>query len=261
VGLSHHQWIAVRTTACVTLAATAMSFTLIWVWMQIDPVMTIHRAYLAATIIPLMISPVCSMVIQRAHVQVRELSDENQYLANHDELTGLSNRRAFFTRAKVLQANAEPGRQVFACAIADIDDFKRICEADSKGTGDFAVRQVGQLFQKAMQSGDLVARLDGNRFAFLINSSDEQEIMRAVERLRGAATSKPLVNPKTGRAIGNPTLSIGIVMSILAEGAGELMAHAEKAMAASSREGGDRVTFYSDTEHAATTSGWMIYRP
>jgi diguanylate cyclase len=177
-----------------------------------------------------------------------------------DSLTGLANRRSFNKASARIYANPELP-MMCGLAYVEIDDFKRICEADGKGTGDFAVRQVGLLFQKATQSGDLVARLDGNRFAFLINSSDEQEIMRAVERLRGAAKSKPLVHPKTGRAIGNPTLSIGIVMSILAEGAGELMAHAEKAMTASSKEGGDRVTFYSDTEHAATTSGWMIYKP
>ncbi len=173
MGLSHHQWIAVRTTACVTLAATAMSFTLIWVWMQIDPVMTIHRAYLAATVIPLMISPVCSMVIQRAHVQVRELSDENQYLANHDELTGLSNRRAFFTRAKVLQANAEPGRQVFACAIADIDDFKRINDSLGHHVGDDVLKGLSTVLSQVAPHGAIVARLGGEEFALAGRFADE----------------------------------------------------------------------------------------
>ncbi|WP_417417174.1 diguanylate cyclase domain-containing protein [Hoeflea sp.] len=177
-----------------------------------------------------------------------------------DPLTGLANRRSFNKAAARIYANPELP-MMCGLAYAEIDDFKRICEADDKGTGDFAVRHVGHLFKTATQAGDLVAHLDGNRFAFLINTSDEAEIMRVVDRLRVAAGAKPLIHPKTGRSIGHATLSIGIVMSPVAEGAGQLMSHAEKAMGTSSRDGGDRVTFYSNTEHAGTTTGWMIYKP
>ncbi|MEM5495551.1 diguanylate cyclase [Hoeflea sp. AS16] len=177
-----------------------------------------------------------------------------------DPLTGLANRRSFNKAAARIYANPELP-MMCGLAYAEIDDFKRICEADDKGTGDFAVRHVGHLFKTATQAGDLVAHLDGNCFAFLINTSDEAEIMRVVDRLRIAAGAKPLIHPKTGRSIGHATLSIGIVMSPVAEGAGQLMSHAEKAMGTSSRDGGDRVTFYSNTEHAGTTTGWMIYKP
>jgi len=177
-----------------------------------------------------------------------------------DPLTGLANRRSFNKAAARIYANPELP-MMCGLAYAEIDDFKRICEADDKGTGDFAVRHVGHLFKTATQAGDLVAHLDGNRFAFLINTSDEAEIMRVVDRLRIAAGAKPLIHPKTGRSIGHATLSIGIVMSPVAEGAGQLMSHAEKAMGTSSKDGGDRVTFYSNTEHAGTTTGWMIYKP
>ena len=45
-----------------------------------------------------------------------------------------------------------------------------------------------------------------------------------------------------------------------ADGAGQLMAHAEKAMGTSVKDGGDRVTFYSSKDHAGATTGWMIYK-
>lgn len=176
-----------------------------------------------------------------------------------DPLTGLANRRSFNKAAARIYANPELP-MMCGLAYAEIDDFKRICESDDKGTCDFAVRHVGHLLKTATQAGDLVARLDGNRFAFLINTADEAEIMRAVDRLRAAAGSKPLIHPKTGRSIGNATLSVGIVMSSVADGAGQLMAHAEKALGASSKDGGDRVTFYSSKDHAGATTGWMIYK-
>ncbi len=177
-----------------------------------------------------------------------------------DQLTGLANRRSF--NKSVARIYAKPELPVMCgLAYAEIDDFKRLCELDEKGTGDNYVRLVGQLLQKATQDGDIVARLDGSRFAFLINSSDEGEIMRAVDRLRFAAGTRPLIHSKSGRSIGKATLSIGITMSTVADGAGQLMGFAEKAMGTSSKEGGDRVTFYSNTEHSAAETGWMIYKP
>lgn len=178
-----------------------------------------------------------------------------------DQLTGLANRRSFNKAAARIYANPELP-VMCGLAYAEIDDFKRISEIDEKGTGDHYIRHVGNLIQAAMQSDELVAHLDGNRFAFLINSSDEAEIMRVIDGLRAAAGTKPLIHSKTGRSMGKATLSIGVAMSTVADGAGQLMAFAEKAMGVSSKDGGDRGTFYSNTElDGAKTGSWMIYRP
>jgi len=177
-----------------------------------------------------------------------------------DQLTGLANRRSFNKAAARIYANPELP-VMCGLAYAEIDGFKTIKEADDKGTGDHYIRHVGQLIQAAMQSDELVAHLDGNRFAFLINSSDEAEIMRVIDGLRAAAGTKPLINAKTGRSMGKATLSIGVAMSTVADGAGQLMAFAEKAMGVSSKDGGNRGTFYSDVDPDGAKTGWMIYRP
>jgi len=176
-----------------------------------------------------------------------------------DQLTGLANRRSFNKAVARIYANPELPTMC-GLAFAEIDDFKSLCESDDKGTGDHFIRHVGHLLQSATEEDDLVAHLDGNRFAFLISSSDEAEIMRVIDRLRAAAGSKPLIHSKTGRSLGKATLSIGVAMSSVADGAGQLMGYGEKAMAASLKESGDRVTFYSNTEHAGAKTGWMIYR-
>lgn len=177
-----------------------------------------------------------------------------------DPLTGLANRRSFNKAAAKIYANPELPTMC-GLAFAEIDDFKRFGDPDDKASLDNANRHVGQLFQSVVEDGDVVARLDGNRFAFLISSSDEAEIVRAVDRLRIAAASKPIINPKTGVSAGKITLSVGVAMSTVADGAGQLMGYGEKAMETSSREGGNRVTFYSNTEHDGAKTGWMIYQP
>ena len=85
--LSEHEWKAARTIVAVTLVATTISFVSIWIWAQIDPVLTLRRCYEASIVMPLLIAPLISFGVQRAHLKVRVLSDENQYLAHHDELT------------------------------------------------------------------------------------------------------------------------------------------------------------------------------
>lgn len=174
-----------------------------------------------------------------------------------DQLTGLANRRSFNKAATRIYAKPELP-QMCGLAYVEIDDFKRLCELDSKANGDHHIRHVGQLIQAAVQPDDLAAHLDANHFVFLINSPDEAEIMRAVDRIRAAVASKPLIHSKTGRSLGKATLSIGVALSTEADGAAQLIADAEKAMAVSSKVGGDRVTFFSGTEHAAAR--WMIYK-
>jgi len=177
-----------------------------------------------------------------------------------DPLTGLANRRSFNKAAARIYANPVLPTMC-GLAFAEIDEFKRYCELDDKGNGEHLIRHVGQLLHAATETDDVVAHLDGNRFAFLISSSDEAEIMRAIDRLRAAAASKPLIHPKTGRNVGKSTLSIGVAMSTVADTAGQLLGYGETAMEKSAKDGGDRVTFYSNIEHDSAGAGWMIYRP
>lgn len=201
-----------------------------------------------------------------ASEQSQQLADVKNDIENFektkftDQLTGLANRRSFNKSAARIYAKAELPTMC-GLAFAEIDDFKRFCEVDDKSNGEHVIRHVGQLFQSAAEPDDVVAHLDGHRFAFLISSSDEAEIMRAVDRLRIAAGSKPPIHRKTGRSLGKVTLSVGVAMSTVAEGAGQLMGYGEEAMGTSQKEGGDRVTFYSNAEHGSPQSGWMIYRP
>ncbi|MDZ7603135.1 MAG: GGDEF domain-containing protein [Hoeflea sp.] len=177
-----------------------------------------------------------------------------------DALTGLANRRAFNKAVARIYANPDLP-MLCGLAFAEIDDFKRLSELGDKSFGDHIVRHVGNLLQVANQSGDFIARLDGNRFAFLFNSSDEAEIMRLVDGLRAAAASKPLISSRNGSSLGNVTLSVGVVMSTVTDAAAPLMSHAERAMGVSTRDGGDRATLFSNTAAAGDTKGWMIYRP
>lgn len=195
--------------------------------------------------------------------QAAELEDVRSQIDNFermkfvDALTGLANRRAFNKAIARVYANPDMP-MMCGLAFGEIDGFKQLSE---KGFGDHFIRHVGNLLQTANMPGNFAARLDGNRFAFLINSAEEKEIMRLVDALRSAAGSKPLINPQNGHNFGNATLSIGIAMSTVTNGGGQLMAYAEKAMDASSKNGGNQATLYSVTAPVGSQKSWTIYRP
>ncbi|MCY0094133.1 GGDEF domain-containing protein [Hoeflea ulvae] len=198
--------------------------------------------------------------------QAAALEDIGSDIANFekmkfvDPLTGLANRRAF-NRA-VVRIYATPALPMMCgLAYAEIDDFKRLSELGKSDIGSHFIQHVGKLLHAGNTTHEFVAHLDGNRFAFLIRSAQESEIMRLVDGLRTAVASKPLVHPQKLRVIGNATLSIGVAMSTVANDAGKLLAYAEKAMTASIKGGGNRATLYTNAVPANANKGWIIYQP
>ncbi|MCY0094134.1 diguanylate cyclase domain-containing protein [Hoeflea ulvae] len=191
--------------------------------------------------------------------EIKSDFDKSERLKFVDSQTGLANRRAFNKATAGIYAN--PGQPVLCgLAYAQIDDFRRFGEAGDKGLGDLAIRHIGCLLNAGNKTREFVTHLDGNRFAVLIKSGTDSEVMRVVDGLRAAAQSRPMVHPKTGAPLGHPTLSIGVAMSAVTSSFGQLSAYAENAVTASTKEGGNRTTLYSNTAHAESAKGWIIYQ-
>jgi len=88
----------------------------------------------------------------------------SSWLAEHDSLTGLSNRR-FLQR--VLDENirlAALQDQTISVFFVDIDDFKRINDTYGHDTGDQTLIAVGKRLLAAFRGGDYVARVGGDEF-------------------------------------------------------------------------------------------------
>ncbi|NNE78703.1 MAG: EAL domain-containing protein [Silicimonas sp.] len=88
------------------------------------------------------------------------------YLAKHDALTGLPNRRA-------LEAALEDvGSKPVALLFGDLDRFKTINDTMGHATGDALLRHVGDRMRKLVGPDDLPVRLGGDEFALLVHGSD-----------------------------------------------------------------------------------------
>jgi diguanylate cyclase len=105
---------------------------------------------------------------------IRDVSDQKLmeqklvHQANHDELTGLPNRRLLSSHLD--QAIKAAQRRQGHCAVLflDLDRFKRINDTLGHAVGDSLLRQVATRISRRLRSMDVVARLGGDEFAVLI---------------------------------------------------------------------------------------------
>ncbi len=134
----------------------------------------------------LSILTVASLLIGVLGIQFIRQGRTLEYLAGHDQLTGLFNRRMFeelFRRARAEQGrNQEP----MAIAILDIDHFKRINDRRGHIYGDRVLVDLAQALNEHVRAGDVVGRWGGEEFIILLKKIHYVDAVRVAENLRKA---------------------------------------------------------------------------
>lgn len=128
-----------------------------------------------------------------------------------DFLTGLYNRRYFFEAGQQLFANAQRQGGAIACAMIDIDFFKKVNDQYGHEAGDLALKQVATILGRRTRSSDLVARLGGEEFCILALNMKSGDCRPLFDLLRKAVEETP-VDIGGGREI-TLTISIGVCHS------------------------------------------------
>jgi diguanylate cyclase (GGDEF)-like protein len=99
----------------------------------------------------------------------------NKYLAFHDELTGLPNRRLFQDRLTVALERARRTNDRAALLLIDLDRFKQVNDAWGHHTGDLLLQQVSLLFSGRVRTCDTVARTGGDEFSVILEGISSNE--------------------------------------------------------------------------------------
>jgi len=107
-----------------------------------------------------------------------------EFLAQHDPLTGLHNRRAFLDLSKAAWAQTQRNARPLSVLMLDIDHFKQINDRFGHVGGDKLLISVGQLLLKTCRMGDLLARWGGEEFILLLPETDLTQARVFAERLR-----------------------------------------------------------------------------
>jgi diguanylate cyclase (GGDEF)-like protein/PAS domain S-box-containing protein len=114
-------------------------------------------------------------------VQVQDISDrkrhegELRYLADHDPLTGLINRRRFVEELGRMAANAYRHGVPTAVLVVDIDHFKYVNDTYGHAIGDDVLTAVARLLVQRTRDTDVVGRLGGDEFGIILSHSSGQD--------------------------------------------------------------------------------------
>lgn len=133
---------------------------------------------------------------------------ELRYLADHDSLTGLLDRRRF--RAELDQYVSFSARYGGrgAVMIIDIDGLKAVNDSHGHHTGDNLIRQVAAVMRERVRATDIVARLSGDEFAVLMPQTDVEGALHLGEDLRSQVAEQ--VRPASDAP--PTTISVGLTM-------------------------------------------------
>jgi len=105
---------------------------------------------------------------KQAEAEQAMLQQRLQYLADHDQLTGLANRRVFLDRFKHALAQAKSCSECLSVLYIDLDEFKQVNDTRGHGVGDALLQQVASRLRHCVDESDTVARMGGDEFVVLM---------------------------------------------------------------------------------------------
>lgn len=172
----------------------------------------------------LMVAPLLLCIISRNR---HDLYKEVLYLAHHDPLTHVGNRRFFFTQTeKMLKQNQYDSVTII---MLDIDHFKKMNDQYGHYIGDLLLQNFAITVQSNLREQDLFARMGGEEFVVVLNNTTASEALIIAERIcHAVAISKTQV----AHAVVNMTVSLGVVHQFLPtqNSLQSLLNHADRAL-------------------------------
>ncbi|SIO05510.1 diguanylate cyclase domain-containing protein [Salinivibrio sp. ES.052] len=118
--------------------------------------------------------------VARQTQQLREQQHQLKFLAEHDELTGLFNRRAFESHVDVALMRANRAHTNAALLFIDLNNFKQVNDTYGHGIGDELLKVVSLRLKQALRRSDLVGRLGGDEFIVWLDLLTDKEALNEV---------------------------------------------------------------------------------
>ena len=178
-----------------------------------------------------------------AQVQARVGAEERlRYLAEHDDLTGLQNRRALIDHLDRRLVAGRPGP--VSALYFDLDRLKTINDYLGHSAGDWFIRVLAERLQRGTEAGSTIARLGGDEFVVVpaspMSSAEAEQLadhLLSLLRERVSVDGEMLTR----------TVSIGVAAGAPGrDTSSDLLRRADQAVLTAKQAGGNQVAVFSD---------------
>lgn len=169
---------------------------------------------------------------------------EVEYLAQHDSLTHLPNRRQIHNELKLIINHAQRKKDRFAVLFLDLDGFKKINDEMGHEMGDALLVEMANRFKSTVRSTDLVGRLGGDEFILVFPQLTDPLLLR--NKLQQLILESARLFVYQDRAI---QISASIGVSLYPEhgtSADILIDHADSALYLAKGDGKNNFQFFSE---------------
>jgi diguanylate cyclase (GGDEF)-like protein len=168
--------------------------------------------------------------------------------ASSDPLTGIGNRRAFDERLSAEVARAHRYGRKLSLALIDIDHFKAVNDLHGHQAGDRVLVVFAHLLASQIRQGELVARIGGEEFIWLMPETDRQGAYAAADRVRKAIERTTIEN------VGSVTVSAGVCSTDNARDPESLLRNADRALYWAKDSGRNMTFVYTEEARAALSA-------
>ena len=166
----------------------------------------------------------------------KEAEGRLQFLADHDSLTGLLNRRGFNAHLERALVASRDGNVCFA--YVDLDRFKLVNDLFGHVAGDQILRQMATRTRSVIRPPHVAARVGGDEFVILIHGEDLEGAKHLCEELRRSLSERPYQHQDKAF---NVAASIGLIKLDPAMSPRDALTASDRACSEAKRLGGSAV--------------------
>lgn len=181
----------------------------------------------------------------------KKLEEKLHFMAYHDSLTRLPNRRLMMEEFELLESDANQDDRLIALLYIDGDDFKSVNDNFGHNIGDEFIACFGEALTQSIRSGDMAARIGGDEFVIAAAGINSEKAGMQIKNLINRIHQKLAEGWDIDGHHFAPTASIGIAFYPKdADNFEDLVKMADSALYESKKSGRNQVRFYEkNSEH------------
>jgi|GEM_PF-1743794 len=180
-----------------------------------------------------------SQALRRRNRELESANHNLKYIASHDPLTGLQNRRDFYEQLESLCREADKKGLVFCAAMADIDDFKSFNDQFGHSYGDLVLTTISNCIRSCTREDDIICRWGGEEMLILFPHTPIAAAKAVLIRIQ--AELHKLTAEAKAPFFRKVTLTFGLTQHIAGQSAQELVSEADRLLYEGKQTGKDCV--------------------